>query len=194
MKAIIRERYGSPEVLELRDVPRPSVDDEGVLVRVRAASVNAYDWHVIRGLPYLVRMSEGYRVPRSNATGVDLAGQVEAVGRNVTQFRPGDEVFGERDGAFAEYVCGKEVNFVPKPGNTTFEQAAAIPMAGFTALQALRDKGHVKPGQRVLVNGGGGRRRHVRSTACQGLRCRGDGCVRHDERGHGALDRCRPGR
>jgi NADPH:quinone reductase-like Zn-dependent oxidoreductase len=156
MKAIVRERYGSPDVLELRDIEKPLVDDDGVLVRVRAASVNAYDWHVVRGLPYVVRAMEGLRKPKTSGTGVDLAGQVEAVGKNVTQFKPGDEVFGERGGAFAEYVCAKETNFVPKPGNLTFEQAAAVPMAGFTALQGLRDKGHVQSGQRVLINGASG--------------------------------------
>jgi NADPH:quinone reductase-like Zn-dependent oxidoreductase len=110
----------------------------------------------MRGLPYLVRISEGVRKPKRSAAGVDLAGDVEAVGKNVTQFQPGDEVFGERGGAFAEYVCGTENKFVLKPANLTFEQAAAVPMAGFTALQALRDRGHVQPGQRVLINGAAG--------------------------------------
>ena len=156
MKAIVHRRYGSPEVLRLEDIDRPIVDDDGVLVRVRAASVNAFDWHIMRGLPYLVRTSAGVRKPSRVVAGVDLAGQVEAVGRNVTEFRPGDEVFGERGGAFAEYVVGTGSNFVPKPANLTFEEAAAVPMAGFTALQALRDKGQVQPGQHVLVTGAGG--------------------------------------
>lgn len=156
MKAIVYHEYGSPDVLELKEIDKPTVDDDSVLVRVRAASVNAYDWHLMRGLPYLVRMTDGIRKPKTNVAGVDMAGHVEAVGKNVTQFRPGDEVFGERDGAFAEYVCAREINFVLKPANMTFEQAAAVPMAGFTALQALRDKGRIQPGQKVLINGAGG--------------------------------------
>jgi len=157
MKAIVHERYGSPDVLELKDIDPPVVDDDSVLVRVRAASVNAYDWHMMRGLPFLVRMSEGLRTPKQTAMGVDVAGQVESVGKKVTQFRPGDEVFGARTGSLAEYVRGGPKSFlVPKPANLTFEQAAAVPMAATTALQGLRDKGQLKPGQRVLVNGASG--------------------------------------
>lgn len=156
MQAIVRHKYGSPDVLELKDIDKPVVDDDSVLVRVRAASVNPYDWHFMRGLPYIVRMGEGLRKPKSTISGVDVAGHVEAVGKNVTQFQPGDEVFGQRGGAFAEYVCAGEKNFVLKPANLTFEQAAAVPMAGFTALQGLRDKGQIQPGQRVLINGAAG--------------------------------------
>jgi len=157
MKAVVRERYGSPDVLELKDVAKPVIDDDSVLVRVRAASINAYDWHMMRGSPYLVRMSEGLRKPRSSAMGVDLSGQVESVGKNVTNFRPGDEVFGARVGSLAEYVRGEGKSFlVPKPAGLTFEQAAAVNMAGTTALQGLRDKGQIKPGQRVLINGATG--------------------------------------
>ncbi len=157
MKAIVRERYGSPDVLELKDVDRPAVDDDGVLVRVRAASVNAYDWHMMRGLPFLLRMSEGLRKPKRSAMGVDVAGQVEAVGKNVTHLRPGDQVFGARAGSLAEYVRGGPKSFlVPMPAGLSFERAAAVPMAGVTALQGLRDKGQLKPGQRVLINGAAG--------------------------------------
>jgi NADPH:quinone reductase-like Zn-dependent oxidoreductase len=157
MKAIVRERYGSAEVLELKDVDKPVVDDDSMLVRVRAASINAYDWHMMRGSPYLVRMVAGLRKPKSSAMGIDVAGQVEAVGKNVTQFRPGDEVFGARTGSLAEYVRGTDKSFlVPKPAGLTFEQAAAVNMAGTAALQALRDKGQIKPGQRVLINGASG--------------------------------------
>ena len=157
MKAIVRERYGSPDVLKLRDIDRPVIDDDGVLVRVRAASINAYDWHMMRGSPSLVRLMAGLRKPKSTAMGVDLAGEVEAVGKNVTEFRPGDEVFGQRVGALAEYVCGSAKSFlVPKPAGLTFEQAAAVPMAASTALQGLRDKGQIKPSQRVLINGASG--------------------------------------
>ncbi len=156
MKAILHWKYGSPDVLRLQEVDTPVPTDDQVLVRVRAASVNAYDWHMMRGFPYLLRMSEGLRKPTTSATGLDLAGQVEAVGKNVTQFRAGDEVFGQRSGAFAEYVCSREINLALKPANLTFEQAAAVPMAGFTALQGLRDKGQIRPGQRVLINGASG--------------------------------------
>jgi NADPH:quinone reductase-like Zn-dependent oxidoreductase len=155
MKAIVREKYGSPDVLELKDVDKPVIDS--VLVRVRAASINAYDWHMMRGRPYLVRMVAGLRKPKSSAMGMDVAGQVEAVGKNVTQFRPGDEVFGSRSGSLAEYVRGTDKSvLVPKPAGLTFEQAAAVPMAAQVALQGLRDKGQIKPGHRVLINGASG--------------------------------------
>jgi NADPH:quinone reductase-like Zn-dependent oxidoreductase len=156
MKAIVRDKYGSPDVLELRDIEKPVVDDDRVLVRVRAASVNALDWHFMRGLPYLARMGEGLRKPTRRVLGVDVAGHVEAVGKNVTQLRPGDEVFGACAGAFAEYARAREESLAPKPANITFEQAAAINVAGSTALQALRDKGKIRPGQRVLINGAAG--------------------------------------
>lgn len=156
MKAIVQYRYGSPDVLELREIEKPVVDDDGVLVRVRAASVNALDWHLMRGVPSIVRMMEGLRRPKNPVRGADVAGLVEAVGRNVTQFQPGDEVFGMRSGAFAEYVCGKEKNFVPQPVGLTFEQAAAVPVAAETALQGLRDTGQIRPGQKVLINGASG--------------------------------------
>jgi len=155
-KAIVQTRYGSPDVFELREIEKPVVDDDGVLVRVRAASVNALDWHLMRGIPLVIRLGTGLRRPKNPIPGVDVAGDVEAVGRNVTQFRPGDAVFGIGGGAFAEYVCGKEKNFVPKPAGLTFEQAAAVPVAGETALQGLRDKGQIRRGQKVVVNGASG--------------------------------------
>lgn len=154
MKAIIHRRYGGPETMELADRPIPEIDDEQVLVRVRAASVNAYDWHLLRGRPFLARFGEGFRRPKTEATGVDASGIVEAVGKAVTDLQPGDEVYGGRAGAFGEYVAGR--SFVPKPANLSFEEAAAVPMAGQTALQALRDKAKVQPGQHVLVTGAGG--------------------------------------
>ncbi len=157
MKAIVRDKYGSPDVLELKDIDKPVIDDDSVLVRVRAAAINAYDWHMMRGSPYLVRMVAGLRKPKSSAMGVDVAGQVEAVGKNVTQFRPGDEVFGSRTGSLAEYVVGTDKScLVPKPAGLTFEEAAAVPMAAQVALQGLRDKGRIKPGERVLINGASG--------------------------------------
>ena len=157
MRAIVRDTYGSPDVLELQEIDKPDVTEDELLVRVRAASVNPVDWHSLTGTPYIVHLQDGLRTPKSNRLGVDFAGQVEAVGTNVTQFRPGDEVFGARNGAFAEYVCVREDRaVVPKPANLTFEQAAAVPIAALTALQGLRDKGHLQPGQKVLINGASG--------------------------------------
>jgi NADPH:quinone reductase-like Zn-dependent oxidoreductase len=157
VKAIRYQRYGSPEVLELLDVDVPTIGDDEILVRVRAASVNPLDFHFMRGTPYLVRTQSGLRRPRDARLGVDLAGEVEAVGRNVTDLTPGDAVFGAGGGAFAEYVRIRHDRAVlPKPGNLTMEQAAAVPIAGFSALQALRDKAKVQPGQRILVNGAAG--------------------------------------
>jgi NADPH:quinone reductase-like Zn-dependent oxidoreductase len=156
MKAIIQDRYGPPQQLRLDDIPTPEVGEDGVLVRVRAASVNALDWHKATAKPFVVRTGEGWRRPTEPRLGVDVAGEVEAVGPAVTEFKPGDAVFGTRTGAFAEYVLGVERNFAPKPANLTFEQAGAIPVAGTTALQGLRDKGQVKAGDRVLVSGAGG--------------------------------------
>ena len=157
MKAFRYERYGSPDVLELREVEKPAVTDDGVLVRVHASSVNPVDWHTLTGDPYLVRLQAGLLKPKTGALGVDFAGTVESVGRDVRGFRPGDEVFGGRSGAFAEYLCVPEGRgIVPKPANLTFEQAAALPVAAITALQALRDKGQIRSGQRVLVNGASG--------------------------------------
>jgi NADPH:quinone reductase-like Zn-dependent oxidoreductase len=143
-------------VLRLEDVEKPDVGDDGVLVRVRASSVNAVDWHAMRGQPFLVRMTDGLRRPKAWRVGVDVAGVVDSVGPEVTEFRPGDEVFGARSGAFAEFVVGAERNLAGKPANLTFEQAAAIPVAATTALQAIRDRGQVQAGQRVLVHGAAG--------------------------------------
>jgi NADPH:quinone reductase-like Zn-dependent oxidoreductase len=157
MKAVVFHRYGPPEQLELEDIERPAVTDDGVLVRVRAASVNALDWRIMRGQPYVGRlMGMGLRKPARSIPGVDLAGIVEAVGSGVTEFKPGDEVIGHRINACAEYVLGKERHFVIKPARLTFEQAAAVPVAGMTALEALRDGGHVQSGQKVLINGAAG--------------------------------------
>jgi NADPH:quinone reductase-like Zn-dependent oxidoreductase len=157
MKAIVYHNYGSPDVLKFVNIEKPAPGDDQVLVRVRAASVNPLDWHYMRGTPYVVRMFAGLRKPKVTRLGVDFAGTVEAVGRNVTQFKPGDEVFGGRTGAFAEYVCVLEDRAVVlKPANLTFEQAASVPVAAITALQGLRDKGKIQPGQKVLINGAAG--------------------------------------
>jgi len=155
MKAIIQPRYGSPDILRLQEVEKPVLADDRVLVRVRASSVNAADWRQLRGKPYAARpMMGGVRTPKSGAVGIDAAGIVEAVGKDVTHVAPGDEVYGMRNGAFAEYVSGR--TFVLKPANLTFEQAAAVPVAGGTALIALQDKGAIRAGQRVLITGAGG--------------------------------------
>jgi NADPH:quinone reductase-like Zn-dependent oxidoreductase len=156
MKAIVQDRYGPPDVLELRDVAKPAPGDHEVLVRVHAAAVNALDWHYMRGDPYVARPSMGLLRPKVKIRGRDFAGRVEAVGEGVDRFRPGDEVFGEADGAFAEYVSAPARAVDPKPANLTFEQAAAIPVAGNTALMGLRDVAQVRPGQRVLINGASG--------------------------------------
>ncbi len=157
MKAIVYEEYGSPDVLELQDTDKPVVKDDELLVRVRASSVNPYDWHWMTGLPYFSRMQFGLFKSKFDGLGADLAGQVEAVGKNVTQFRPGDEVFGGVEiGGFAEYVSVSEESVVQKPANLTFEQAGTVAMAALTALQGLRDVGKVQPGQQVLINGASG--------------------------------------
>jgi NADPH:quinone reductase-like Zn-dependent oxidoreductase len=156
MKAIVYEMYGSPDVLELRDIDKPSVSDDGVLVRIRAASANPYDWHFMRGKPYFTRLMFGLFKPKAHGLGADLAGEVEAVGKDVTRFRPGDAVFGEAAGSFAEYTCVPERWLARKPANLTFEQAAAVPMAGVTALQGLRDSGKIQSGQKVLILGASG--------------------------------------
>jgi NADPH:quinone reductase-like Zn-dependent oxidoreductase len=156
MKAIVQDRYGSADVLEYKEVDRPVAGPGELLVRVRAAAVNAYDWHFMRGDPYLARLSMGLRRPKKAVRGRDFAGTVEAVGEGVTRFSAGDEVFGEVDGTFAEYVSVAETSAGPKPAGLTFEQAAAVPLAGNTALIGVRDLGEVRPGQRVLVNGASG--------------------------------------
>ncbi|MGD0868738.1 MAG: NAD(P)-dependent alcohol dehydrogenase [Bryobacteraceae bacterium] len=156
MKAVVYYNYGSPDVLKCEEVEKPTAGDNEVLIKVRAASVNPLDWHFMRGTPYIVRIQAGLRKPKVTRLGFDVAGQVEAVGRNVTQFKPGDEVFGACRGAFAEYACTSESALVMKPYNVTFEQAASAPVAAFTALQGLRDKGQIQPGQKVLINGAAG--------------------------------------
>jgi NADPH:quinone reductase-like Zn-dependent oxidoreductase len=157
MRAVVFHRYGPPEQLEVKNVAKPVVDDDGVLVRVRAASVNALDWRLMEGRPLVGRLfGMGFRKPSRSIPGVDLAGLVDAVGKNVTEFKPGDEVIGHRINSCAEYVLGKERHFVLKPARLTFEQAAALPVAGMTALEALRDGGQVRAGQKVLINGAAG--------------------------------------
>ena len=156
MKAIVQDTYGSADVLRLDDIDRPVVGDGDVLVRVHAASVFIGDWHIMTGLPYVFRMVAGLRAPKIRVRGQDVAGRVDAVGRDVTRFQPGDEVFGTCDGAFAEFAIARSDKVAPKPANLTFEQAATVPTTGSTALQALRDAGRVRPGQKVLIIGAAG--------------------------------------
>src|SRR5437588_11520260 len=157
MRAIVYHTYGSPDVLKLEEVQKPVPQDDEVLVKVHATSVNAGDWHLLRAKPFLMRlMGYGLLKPKNSILGSDIAGRVEAVGRNVTQFQQDDEVFGNIRGGFAEYVCAREDALVLKPANLSFEEAAAVPMAAVTALQGLRDKGQIQPGQKVLIHGASG--------------------------------------
>jgi NADPH:quinone reductase-like Zn-dependent oxidoreductase len=157
IKAVVHRCYGSPAVVRYEDIAKPTPADNEVLVRVHAASVNPLDWHYLEGKPYLVRIDGGFGKPQNPRLGVDFAGTVEAVGSNVTRFKPGDEVFGGKFGSFAEYITVREDRAVAlKPGNMTFEQAAAVPIAGVTALQALRNTGQVHAGEKVLINGASG--------------------------------------
>ena len=156
MKAIVYTKYGPPGVLQLTELEKPTPKDNQVLVKVHAASVNAMDWRRFTMTPILVRLMGGLLKPKNTSLGVDLAGQVEAVGATVKQFQPGDEVFGVAPGAFAEYVCAGETKLALKPANVSFEAAAAVPIAAFTALQGLRDKGQIQTGQKVLINGASG--------------------------------------
>ncbi len=161
MKAIVYTKYGSPDVLQLKDVEKPTPRDNEVLIKIHAASVNAYDWHFLTADIFLIRlMGGGLLKPKNTRLGADVAGRVEAVGRNAKQFQPGDEVFGDLaghgNGSFAEYVSASESAFALKPGNLSFEEAAAVPMAAVTALQGLRDEGQIHPGQKVLINGASG--------------------------------------
>ncbi len=156
MKAAVCTRYGFPDFIQIAEVEKPIPKEKEVLIKVRAASVNPLDWHLKRGTSYIIRLMTGLRKPRNPRLGVDVAGEVEAVGRDVTQFKPGDAVFGTCEGAFAEYVCTPERLLAFKPDNMTFEQASATPIAGLTALQGLRDKGKIQPGNKVLINGAAG--------------------------------------
>jgi NADPH:quinone reductase-like Zn-dependent oxidoreductase len=156
VKAILYEQYGSPNVVHLGEIDKPTPKDGEVLVRVVAASASAFDWHLMRGAPFLARLNHGLRRPKVPQLGIDLAGTVESVGARVTQFHPGDAVFGERTGSFADFVSVPEESLVAIPANVSFESAATVPLSGITALQGLRDLGHIRAGQTVLVNGASG--------------------------------------
>src|SRR4051794_33541014 len=156
MKAIIQAKYGLPDVLNFKDIEKPIVKDDQVLVRVHSAAVNIGDWHLLRGVPYVMRIATGLLKPRHEVPGLDVAGEIEAVGRDVTELRAGEEVFGWCKGAFAGYACAGENNFLPKPDNLTLEQSAAVGDSAFTALNAVRDQGKVQSGHKVLINGASG--------------------------------------
>jgi NADPH:quinone reductase-like Zn-dependent oxidoreductase len=156
MKAIVYHNYGAPDVLKYEEIEKPTAGDDEVLIKVHAAAANPLDFHLMRGVPSFMRLMSGLRKPKDTGVGRDVAGRVEAVGRNVTEFKPGDDVFGSCRGAFAEYACASESAFVMKPQNVTFEQAASVPVAAYTALQGLRDKGKITAGQKVLINGAAG--------------------------------------
>ena len=157
MKAVVYTKYGSPDVLQIKDVEKPAPKDNEVLIKIHAASVNAYDWHFLTADIFLIRlMGGGLLKPKYTRLGADIAGRVEAVGKNVKQFQPGDEVYGMVKGGFAEYACALEDALALKPSNLSFEEAAAVPMAAVTALQGLRDEGQIQAGQKVLINGASG--------------------------------------
>jgi NADPH:quinone reductase-like Zn-dependent oxidoreductase len=156
MKAIVQDTYGSAEVMQFRDIDKPEIGENEVLIRIQAASVNPADWAIMSGLPYVARPVYGLRKPKVSVRGTDVAGTVEAVGTGVRRFQVGDEVYGSSNGSYAEYAAAAEDKLAPKPANLTFEQAAAVPMAGLVALQAVRDRGQVKPGQKVLIIGASG--------------------------------------
>ena len=157
MKAVLYNKYGPPDVIRIEDVDNPIPTDDEVLIKIHAASVNAYDWHFLTADIFLIRfMGGGLLKPRDPRLGADVAGRIEAVGSNVEQFQPGDEVIGMVKGGFAQYACAPESSLCLKPANASFHEAAAIPMAGITALQGLRDEGHIKPGKKVLINGASG--------------------------------------
>jgi NADPH:quinone reductase-like Zn-dependent oxidoreductase len=192
MQAIVHSRYGPPDALELKDIDQPVIDDDQVLVRVHAAAVGKGDWLTVRGLPYIARLRYGLRKPKHPVPGFDVAGRVEAVGSKVTQLQPDDEVFGWCEGSFAEYASVPQGQLARKPANLTFEQAAAVPISGFAALQALRDTGGIQPGQQVVIIGASG---GVGSYAVQLAKAFGapvTGVCSTQERRDGPIDRRRP--
>ena len=198
MKAIVCTKYGSPDVLQLQEVAKPTPRDDEVLIRVHAASINSRDWRIMRAKPFFIRLVPGgFLQPKNKILGADVAGRVETIGSNVRQFKPGDEVFGYLPsatgrGTFAEYVCAKENAITLKPANLTFEQAAAVPVAAMTALQGLRDKGNIQPGQKVLIHGASG---GVGTFAVQIAKAFGaevTGVCSYEESGDGAVTWGRP--
>ena len=192
MKAIVRHKYGSSEVLKLVETEKPTPKENQVLIKVHAASINSYDWRHMRAKPFLVRTSAGLLKPKDGRLGADIAGTVEAVGSKVTLFKPGDEVYGDVSmGGYAEYVCAPEKVLALKPANVSFEEAAATPMAALTALQGLRDKGKIQPGQKVLVNGASGGVGDICCADRKILRRRSYRCMQYTKFGYGTLHRSR---
>jgi NADPH:quinone reductase-like Zn-dependent oxidoreductase len=191
MKAIVQDKHGSPDVLELKEIDKPVVTDHEVLVRVRAATAR-WASDIPAGLRYIGRIAARLRKPSNDVPGLEMAGQVEAVGKNVKQFQPGDEVFGWCKGALAEYVSVSEDQLAVKPANLTFEEAAVVPISGFTALQGLRDKGQIEPGQKILIVGASGSVRYVRRADRQGVWSGSDRRVQHAKPGPRPIDRRRP--
>jgi NADPH:quinone reductase-like Zn-dependent oxidoreductase len=191
MKAIVGKRYGPPDVLELREVDKPVIEDDQVLVGVHASSVNPAEWYRVHG-PFFMRPSQGIRRPKHARLGNDLAGRVEAVGKDIKEFQAGDEVFGTGLGAWAEYAVARESHLVRKPANVSFEEAAAVPIAAITALQALRDHARVQPGQKLLIKRRVRRCRHLRRPAREVVRSSRDRRVQHSERRARLLARGRP--
>ena len=186
MQAIVQDQYGAPDVLTLQEIDTPAIGDDDVLIRVQAASVHIGDWHVMTGLPYLMRiMGFGVRAPKARVRGMDVAGTVEAVGTNVTRFQAGDEVFGTCDGAFAEYAVARAATLAPKPATLTFAQAAAVPTSACTALQALRDAGGITSRANGADRGCVGRRGAVRGADCQSVGHARDRRVQHGQAGPG---------
>ena len=193
MRAIVQDAYGDADASSSRDRAGPTVGADDVLIRVQAAGVHIGDWHLMTGQPYLMRiMGFGFRAPKARVRGMDVAGTVDAVGANVTRFRIGDEVFGTCDGAFAEYATARVETLAPKPASLTFEQAAALPTSGCTALQALRDAGQIAAGQRVLIIGASGGVGLFAVQIAKASRRRGDRRVQHGEGRPGPLRRRRP--
>jgi NADPH:quinone reductase-like Zn-dependent oxidoreductase len=192
MQAIVHSRYGPPDALELKDIDKPVITDDAVLVKVRAAAIGKGDWLTVQGLPYVARLRYGLPNPKHPVPGFDVAGRIEAVGPRVTQLQPGDEVFGWCDGSFAEYASVPGGQLAQKPAHLSFEQAAAVPISGFAALQALRDTGGIQPGQTVVIIGASG---GVGSFAVQLAKAfgrRGDRGVQHQQCRPGPVDRRRP--
>jgi NADPH:quinone reductase-like Zn-dependent oxidoreductase len=192
MKAAVYSRYGPPDVVQITDVEKPVPNDKEVLIKIRAASVNPLDWHFMRGTPYILRIGAGLHKPKVTRLGVDLAGQVEGVGTNVTQFKPGDEVFGVCRGALAEYACTVEQKLALKPVNLSFEDAASVPVAAITALQGLRDKGRIRPGHKVVVDGASGGVGTFAVQIAKSFRRGSHRRVQREKREHGAIARCGP--
>ncbi len=189
MQAMVQDKYGSADVLETREIDKPAIGEHEVLVRVRAAGVNPADWAIMSGLPYIARPVYGLRKPKHSVRGTDVAGTVEAVGPGVSRFRVGDEVFGWCTGSYAEFAAVAEGSLAAKPANVTFEQAASVPMAGMVALQALRDHGHVRAGQKVLINGASGGIGTFAVQIAKSLGAEVTGRLQHAQRGHGPVDR-----